>query len=61
MNEHEVGDLEWFSSYYKISKSLARQMANNGEVPCIKLGKRVIRFNKEEVKSHLNKTSEVLK
>ena len=42
------------AEYLKISTQQVRRLVNKGELPCIRLSERVLRFRQEDVQEYIN-------
>lgn len=43
------------AEYLKISTQQVRRLANKGELPCIRLSERILRFRLEDVQEYVNR------
>lgn len=42
------------AEYLKISTQQVRRLVNKGELPCIRLSERILRFRQEDVQEYIN-------
>jgi excisionase family DNA binding protein len=43
------------ADYLQVSESLVYKMAEDGRLPCVRIGKKLLRFRKSEIDAHFSR------